>query len=75
VSEYDGKQFVGIDLHRHRSVIVRQTAAGEHLATVASRPRPYGVASGQPGPRRLLRACPHHAGNRQKQRQPNEIRT
>jgi len=32
VSEYDGKQFVGIDLHRHRSVIVRQTVAGEQLS-------------------------------------------
>ena len=34
MSEYDGKQFVGIDLHRRRSVIVRQTEAGEHLSTV-----------------------------------------
>jgi transposase len=32
VSEYDGKQFVGIDLHRHRSVIVRQDADGHQLA-------------------------------------------
>jgi transposase len=28
------KQYVGIDLHRRRSVIVRKDAAGEHLATV-----------------------------------------
>ena len=34
VSEYDGKQFVGIDLHRHRSVIVRQTVEGEQLGVV-----------------------------------------
>lgn len=34
MSEYDGKQFVGIDLHRSRSVIVRLTAAGEWLETV-----------------------------------------
>jgi transposase len=34
VSEYDGKQFVGIDLHRNRSVIVRQTAEGEQLGVV-----------------------------------------
>lgn len=34
MSEYDGKQFVGIDLHRSRSVIVRQTASGEELETV-----------------------------------------
>jgi len=32
VSEYDGKQFVGIDLHRYRSVIVRLTAEGERLS-------------------------------------------
>ena len=25
MDEYDGKQFVGIDLHRQRSVIVRQS--------------------------------------------------
>jgi hypothetical protein len=34
MSEYDGKQFVGIDLHRQRSVIVRQTDTGEQLSTV-----------------------------------------
>jgi transposase len=34
MSEYDGTQFVGIDLHRFRSVIVRQTATGELLETV-----------------------------------------
>lgn len=32
MSEYDGKQFVGIDLHRHRSVIVRQDADGNRLS-------------------------------------------
>ena len=32
MSEYDGTQFVGIDLHRHRSVIVRQSEAGEQLS-------------------------------------------
>jgi transposase len=31
VSEYAGRQTVGIDLHRRRSVIVRQTEAGEVL--------------------------------------------
>jgi transposase len=31
---YDGRQFVGIDLHRRRSVIVRMTEAGEKLETV-----------------------------------------
>lgn len=34
MSEYGGKQFVGIDLHRQRSVIVRQTDTGERLAAV-----------------------------------------
>jgi transposase len=34
VDDYDGKQVVGIDLHRRRSVIVRMTEAGEHLETV-----------------------------------------
>jgi transposase len=31
---YDGRQIVGIDLHRRRSVIVRMTEAGERLDTV-----------------------------------------
>jgi transposase len=35
VSEvYAGQQFVGIDLHRRRSVLVRMSATGEHLETV-----------------------------------------
>jgi transposase len=34
MSEYDGVQFVGIDLHRRRSVIVRSTDAGEALEAV-----------------------------------------
>ena len=34
MNEYDGKQFVGIDLHRQRSVIVRQTDTGEQLSVV-----------------------------------------
>ena len=33
MSEYDGRQFVGIDLHRRRTVIVRQSETGEHLGT------------------------------------------
>jgi len=33
VNEYDGRQFVGIDLHRRRTVIVRQSETGEHLET------------------------------------------
>lgn len=34
MSEYAGRQFVGIDLHRRRSVIVRMTDAGEPLESV-----------------------------------------
>jgi hypothetical protein len=34
MSEYDGRQFVGIDLHRRRSVIVRTTATGDPLEAV-----------------------------------------
>src|SRR5882762_3817749 len=34
VDEYDGRQFVGIDLHRRRSVIVRQSESGEQLSAV-----------------------------------------
>ena len=34
MSEYAGQQFVGIDLHRRRSVIVRSTAQGEVLEAV-----------------------------------------
>ena len=31
MNEYDGRQFVGIDLHRRRTVIVRQSETGEQL--------------------------------------------
>ena len=31
---YEGQQFVGIDLHRRRSVLVRLTETGETLETV-----------------------------------------
>ncbi|HEX5993857.1 MAG TPA: hypothetical protein VFY84_01810 [Jiangellales bacterium] len=34
MDDYDGKQVVGIDLHRRRTVIVRMTQAGELLDTV-----------------------------------------
>src|SRR5439155_10808382 len=33
-ADYDGRQIVGIDLHRRRSVIVRMTEAGEKIETV-----------------------------------------
>ena len=31
---YEGRQFVGMDLHRRRSVLVRMTETGERLETV-----------------------------------------
>src|SRR5258705_10312880 len=34
MDKYDGRQFVGIDLHRQRSVIVRQSESGELLSAV-----------------------------------------
>ena len=34
MDDYGGRQVVGIDLHRRRSVIVRMTEAGQHLDTV-----------------------------------------
>ena len=41
---YEGQQFVGMDLHRRRSVLVRMTETGEHLETVriATTRRPAG---------------------------------
>src|SRR5437764_8835102 len=33
-ADYDGRQVVGIDLHRRRSVIVRMTGTGERLEAV-----------------------------------------
>jgi transposase len=52
VSEYDGQQFVGIDLHRRRSVIVRQTAAGEQLSVARIDNEPMALAAevGKAGP-------------------------
>ena len=34
MDDYDGRQFVGIDPHRRRSVIVRQSESGEQLSAV-----------------------------------------
>jgi hypothetical protein len=44
MSECAGKQFVGIDLHRRRSVVVRTDEVGEVLETVRilNEPRPTG---------------------------------
>jgi transposase len=35
---YEGQQFVGIDLHRRRTVLVRMTSAGERLGTMVRFP-------------------------------------
>jgi hypothetical protein len=38
VSErYDGRQIVGLNLHRHRTVMVRMTPGGERLAKLDSK--------------------------------------
>jgi hypothetical protein len=44
VAEYDGRQFVGIDLHRRRSVIVRMTPEGQQLGTVRIDNDPFELA-------------------------------
>jgi hypothetical protein len=52
VSEYDGRQFVGIDLHRRRTVIVRQSETGEQLGSVRIVNDPLALARevGEAGP-------------------------
>ena len=35
---YDGRQYVGIDLHRRRTVIVRMTPEGERLGAMVRIP-------------------------------------
>jgi transposase len=52
MNAYDGKQFVGIDLHRQRSVIVRQTAEGEQLSAVriVNDPVAFGLQIEKAGP-------------------------
>ena len=42
---YDGQQFVGIDLHRRRSVLVRMSETGERLDGVRIANDPYALAS------------------------------
>src|SRR3954447_8118994 len=54
VSEYDDRQFVGIDLHRRRTVIVRQSESGEQLGSTrivndpAALAREIGKAGAEP---------------------------
>ena len=49
---YDGRQYVGIDLHRRRSVIVRMTEDGEQLGWVRidNDPVALGLELAKPGP-------------------------
>src|SRR5436190_13833537 len=47
-ADYDGRQIVGIDLHRRRSVIVRMTTAGEKLETVRIDNDPVALGRGIP---------------------------
>ncbi len=44
-AEYDGRQVVGIDLHRRRTVIVRMTETGERLGTVRIDNDPMSLAA------------------------------
>jgi transposase len=44
-AEYAGRQFVGIDLHRRRSVIVRMTETGQRLETVRIDNDPMALAA------------------------------
>jgi hypothetical protein len=47
VSErYDDRQIVGLDLHRHRTVMVRMTPAGERLEVARFANEPFPVAGG-----------------------------
>jgi hypothetical protein len=62
--EYAGRQIVGIDLHRRRSVLVRMTEAGETLETTRiSNDREYlGQVMARPGKRRRWCWRPAMAG-------------
>jgi hypothetical protein len=44
VGQYEGQQYVGIDLHRRRSVVVRMTDAGELLEAVQITNSPLALA-------------------------------
>ena len=60
LAEYDGRQVVGIDLHRRRSVIVRMSQAGEKLSTVRIDNDPVAlsleIAKAGPDPQVVLEA-------------------
>ncbi len=45
VDEYDGRQYVGVDLHRRRSVIVRMASDGRRLGMVRIDNDPFELAT------------------------------
>jgi hypothetical protein len=55
-ASYDGRQVVGIDLHRQRSVIVRMTEDGRRLDTVRITNSPVALR------REIAKAGPHPLG-------------
>jgi hypothetical protein len=56
--DYDGRQYVGIDLHRRRSVIVRMTAEGEpHTLDAPLFPAAASIAPSSPASRPFVLAA------------------
>jgi hypothetical protein len=55
-AECDGRQIVGIDLHRHRTVIVRMTEAGDQLGCVRIDNDPTEIAKAGEHPDVVLEA-------------------
>jgi transposase len=60
-AEYDGRQIVGMDLHRRRSVLVRMSEAGEQLGVVRIDNDPVAleqvIAAAGDSPEVVLEAC------------------
>ena len=60
-AEYDGRQIVGMDLHRRRSVLVRMSEAGEQLEVVRIDNDPMAleqvIAAAGESPEVVLEAC------------------
>jgi hypothetical protein len=60
MEDYDGRQVVGRDLHRRRSVLVRMTADGRRLGTARITNSPAelrsGIGAAGPAPRVVLEA-------------------
>ena len=54
---YDGRQIVGMDLHRHRSVLVRMTEDGRRLNT-RNHQQPGSTAQGDRPGRGDPEGCP-----------------